>query len=89
MQAALQGGRGLCEAQGPLGQWWWHYNSLTGRVPEGYSVFSVHQHAMGSMPLFALGEATQCDFTPWIYRGLKWINARMSWVLVWRMILPR
>jgi len=74
MEATLPCGRGLCQAQGPLGQWWWHYDSLTGRVLEGYPVFSVHQHAMGPMALFALGEAAQCDFTPWIYRGLKWIN---------------
>ena len=74
MQMALQLGRGLCEAQGSLGQWWWHYDSLTGRVLEGYPVFSVHQHAMGPMTMFALGEATQTDFTPWIYRGLRWIN---------------
>ena len=75
LQMALQCGRGLCEAQGSLGQWWWHYDSLSGRVLEGYPVFSVHQHAMGPMTLFALGEAAECDFTPWIYRGLKWINA--------------
>jgi hypothetical protein len=76
LQIALQCGRGLCEAQGTLGQWWWHYDSLSGRVLEGYPVFSVHQHAMGPMTLFALGEAAGCDFIPWIYRGLKWINAK-------------
>jgi len=75
LQMALQTGRGLCEAQGSLGQWWWHYDSLTGRVLEGYPVFSVHQHAMGPMTLFALGEAAQVDFTPWIERGLQWINS--------------
>ena len=75
LQLALQCGRGLCEAQGSLGQWWWHYDSLSGRVLEGYPVFSVHQHAMGPMTMFALGEAAQCDFSPWIYRGLNWINA--------------
>jgi len=75
LQMALQCGRGLCAAQGSLGQWWWHYDSLGGGVLEGYPVFSVHQHAMGPMTLFALGEAAQCDFTPWIYRGLKWINS--------------
>lgn len=74
LRLALQCGRGLCEAQGSLGQWWWHYDSLSGRVLEGYPVFSVHQHAMGPMTMFALGEAAQCDFTPWIYRGLNWIN---------------
>jgi len=75
LQMAVQCGRGLCDAQGSLGQWWWHYDSLSGRVVEGYPVFSVHQHAMGPMTMFALGEAAQCDFTPWIDRGLKWINA--------------
>jgi hypothetical protein len=75
LQMALQTGRGLCDAQGSLGQWWWHYDSSSGRVLEGYPVFSVHQHAMGPMTLFALGEAAQCDFTPWIYRGLQWINS--------------
>jgi hypothetical protein len=75
LHMALQCARGLCEAQGPQGQWWWHYDSLNGRVLEGYPVFSVHQHAMGPMTLFALGETAQCDFTPWIYRGLKWINS--------------
>jgi hypothetical protein len=76
LQLALQCGRGLCEAQGSLGQWWWHYDSLSGRVLEGYPVFSVHQHAMGPMTLFALGEAADCDFAPWIYRGLQWINVK-------------
>jgi hypothetical protein len=76
MEAALECGRGICREQGSLGQWWWHYDSLRGRVLEGYPVFSVHQHAMGPMVLFALGEATQTDFTPWIYRGLKWIQAQ-------------
>lgn len=75
LRMALQSGRGLCDAQGSLGQWWWHYDCLTGRVYEGYPVFSVHQHAMGPMTLFALGEAAKCDFTPWIYRGLKWISS--------------
>ena len=60
--------------QGSLGQWWWHYDSVKGRVLEGYPVFSVHQHAMGPMTMFALGEAAREDFSPWIYRGLKWIN---------------
>ena len=46
LQRALDCGRAICEAQGPLGQWWWHYEFETGRVFEGYPVFSVHQHGM-------------------------------------------
>lgn len=64
----------LCEAQGPLGQWWWHYDAEGGRVVEGYPVFSVHQHAMGPMTLFAVGDLLHHDFSPWIYKGLEWIN---------------
>ena len=74
VQQALRCAHGLCQAQGALGQWWWHYDSLRGRVFEGYPVFSVHQHGMGPMTLFALGEATNTDFTFWIYRGLAWIH---------------
>jgi hypothetical protein len=64
----------ICEVQGSLGQWWWHYDSSTGRVAGRLPVFSVHQHAMGPMALLALGEVTQSDFTPWIYKGLQWIR---------------
>jgi hypothetical protein len=73
---ALSCARAICAAQGALGQWWWHYDSLGGEVVEGYPVFSVHQHAMGPMALFALGEATAEDFIPWIYRGLQWVNGK-------------
>ena len=66
----------ICEAQGPLGQWWWHYDSRSGRVFEEYPVFSVHQHGMAPMTLFALSKATETNFDPWIYKGLDWINRR-------------
>ena len=64
----------ICEAQGSQGQWWWHYNSSNGQIAETYPVFSVHQHAMGPMALLALGEAIQSDFSPWINKGLQWID---------------
>lgn len=92
---AMKCARAICDAQGPLGQWWWHYNSVEGQVVDGYPVFSVHQHAMGPMALFALGEAIQQDFRPWIYKGLKWINSQnelsfdmedASAKLIWRCI---
>jgi hypothetical protein len=47
-------GARLVAAQGPLGQWWWHHNARTGRVAEGYPVYSVHQHSMAPMALRAL-----------------------------------
>jgi hypothetical protein len=60
-------------AQGVLGQWWWHYNSRTGRVLQRYPVYSVHQHGMAPMALFALSEATQMEFSEPIYKGLRWV----------------
>jgi len=72
---ALDCARGLCNAQGPLGQWWWHYDASSGRVVQEYPVFSVHQHGMCPMTLFALGDVLQVDFGPWIYKGLRWINS--------------
>jgi hypothetical protein len=73
---AIQCARAICDVQGRLGQWWWHYDSTGGQVVDGYPVFSVHQHAMGPMTLFALGEVTQQDFRPWIYKGLQWVNSQ-------------
>lgn len=73
-KSALDCALNLCEAQGSLGQWWWHYDSSNGRVAERFPVFSVHQHAMAPMTLYALGEAVQSDFSPWIYKGLQWID---------------
>lgn len=74
LERALDCALTICEVQGPLGQWWWHYDSSTGRVAERLPVFSVHQHAMGPMALLALGQAIESDFTPWIYKGLQWIR---------------
>jgi hypothetical protein len=93
-QEASACARAICEAQGPLGQWCWHYNSTNGRLVAGYPVFSVHQHAMGPMALFALQETTGVDFGPWIYKGLEWIAANELHVdmqdraenVIWRCI---
>lgn len=63
----------LCESQGPLGQWWWHYDAATGKVLGRYPVYSVHQDAMAPMALLTIGKAVDSDFWPWIYKGLNWI----------------
>jgi hypothetical protein len=76
LRSARECALAICEAQGPLGQWWWHYDSRSGRVFEGYPVFSVHQHGMAPMSLFALGKASGANFDPWIYKGLDWIDRR-------------
>ena len=89
----------LCEAQGPLGQWWWLYDSQAGRVAAKYPVYSVHQDAMAPLALSALGESTERDYTPYIFKGLAWIYGRnelnrnlceTSTNIVWRSIdLPK
>ena len=90
-------GQGICRVQGPLGQWWWHYDSRVGRVASMYPVFSVHQEAMGPMALFPLGEATGQDFREPIYKGLQWIGTKnelgreirdFERNLVWRCVRP-
>jgi hypothetical protein len=83
----------MCRLQGPLGQWWWHYNSLDGSVVERYPVYSVHQHGMGPMALHAV-QAT-VEFQSYINKGLEWIDGsnelgrdmkHPSASLVWRSI---
>jgi len=73
-ERALDAALTLCELQGPHGQWWWHYDATTGKVLGQYPVYSVHQYGIAPMALLALGEETQSDFTPWIYKGLRWIH---------------
>jgi hypothetical protein len=65
----------ICELQGGAGQWWWHYDARTGRVVEGYPVYSVHQHAMAPTALFDLADAGGTDFGGAIRRGLSWMDA--------------
>jgi hypothetical protein len=98
LDAALDCGSALCNAQGDLGQWWWLYDSNTGRISSRYPVYSVHQQGMAPMGLFALAEASHQNFDPYIEKGLRWIygsnelNADMRDLgnhLVWRCILPK
>jgi hypothetical protein len=63
----------ICSAQGAGGQWWWHYDSRTGAVVEGYPVYSVHQHAMGPMALLDLADAGGDAHLDAIRRGLRWM----------------
>ncbi len=64
----------MCELQGAMGEWSWHYDSANGKVLSRYPVFSVHQHAMAPMMLLAAAEAASCDFSEAIYKGLAWIS---------------
>jgi len=95
---ALECATAVCGAQGESGQWWWLYDARSGRVSSRYPVYSVHQHGMAPMGLFAVEEATGQCFKPFIYKGLCWIygtnelNIDMrngTENLIWRCILPR
>jgi hypothetical protein len=64
----------IVSAQGAGGQWWWHYDSRSGAVVEGYPVYSVHQHAMGPMALLDLADAGGDGHLDAIRRGLHWLT---------------
>ena len=74
LRAADRCAERIVELQGPAGQWWWHYDSRTGDVVEGFPVYSVHQHAMAPMALFDLYEAGGRDHRDAVVRGLRWIQ---------------
>ena len=63
----------ICELQGPLGQWLWHYDVPRNRVCEAYPVFSVHQHGMAPMALLAADAVTGKDHSKEIAKGVQWI----------------
>jgi len=71
---ALRCATAICRLQGSQGQWWWHYDSVTGQVVGHYPVYSVHQHGMAPMALLALEETSGADFHPHINNGLRWIR---------------
>ncbi len=92
---ALDCANAICEVQGDLGQWWWLYESQSGRVSSKYNVYSVHQQGMAPMALFAAEEATGHNFDGPIYKGLRWIYGAnelgedmrdVSQNLIWRCI---
>jgi hypothetical protein len=72
-ERALRVGRLLVDAQGSLGQWWWFYSTHSGRVLEGYPVYSVHQDAMAFMALLPLQELGHGSFAGPLSLGLRWL----------------
>jgi hypothetical protein len=95
---ALECATAICDAQGSSGQWWWLYDSRSGRVSSRYPVYSVHQHGMAPMGLLAVEGATGQNFTRFIDKGLRWIYGAnelgvdmrdSAQNLIWRCVLPR
>jgi hypothetical protein len=73
LRSALSCTHALCRLQGPMGQWWWHYNARRGSVVSRYPVYSVHQDGMAPMALLTATEASGVSFADSIERGLNWI----------------
>lgn len=63
----------ICRYQGPMGQWWWHYDVVGAKVCEEYPVFSVHQDAMAPMAIRASDRVNHQDHSNHIESGLRWI----------------
>jgi hypothetical protein len=63
----------ILAAQGPLGQWAWHYDVRTGAVVDRYPVYAVHQHGMGPMALRAVTDATGRRFDEALERSMAWV----------------
>lgn len=76
LDAALRCAGAICREQGGAGQWWWHYDTRTGEVIEGYPVYAVHQDSMAPMALFALHEAVGEErHRDSLRRGLTWLTS--------------
>jgi len=67
----------MCAGQGPAGQWWWHFDTRTGRRVEKYPVYAVHQDAMGPMALFSLAQVVGASrvFDEAVERSLAWLES--------------
>jgi hypothetical protein len=63
----------VLRAQGPLGQWAWHYNVRTGAVVDRYPVYAVHQHGMGPMALLAVADATDRSYDDALEKSVAWV----------------
>jgi len=73
LEMAQSCGDHMCEMQGDSGQWWWHFDTRTGRIIERYPVYSVHQDSMAPMALLALEKACGKSYFKSIEKGLSWL----------------
>lgn len=69
--------------QGDKGQWWWHYDAVTGHVAQPYPVYSVHQHGMAPMSLMALMHASGANYEPALEESRAWLRNNELNVDMW------
>ena len=98
LNTALECGKCICRHQGIKGQWWWHYNSISGKIAGRYPVYSVHQDSMAALALFQLGKSSGMDIRQPVFKGLEWIFGNnepgynmidTSYNLIWRCIYQK
>ncbi len=75
LPAACRCADSLLARQGPLHQWWWHYEPESGAVSRHYPVYAVHQHGMAPMAFLALASAGSHAYRRHVWPGLQWISA--------------
>lgn len=86
----------IVELQGPLGQWPWQYDVRRGCLASFFPVYSVHQHGMAPMALFALAAAGGKDHRDAVERSVAWISDNEAGVsmldehsgTIWRDVAP-
>lgn len=72
IEFAAQAVEKICQYQGELGQWWWHYDVTHKRICEEYPVFSVHQDSMAPMAILVNDRAGKQDHSDKIELGMRW-----------------
>ncbi|GBD89443.1 hypothetical protein BMS3Abin04_00148 [bacterium BMS3Abin04] len=78
LMVAKECGETIVKHQGEQGQWWWHYDSLTGKILSKYPVYSVHQDSMAKLALSMLGKAINRNFSEEILKGARWMDGDNS-----------
>jgi hypothetical protein len=73
LAAALSCANAICELQGDEGEWWFLYDTRTGRVANRYPLFTWQQDGTAPVGLQALAEVTGQCFHEHTYKGLAWI----------------
>lgn len=73
LESARRCADAICGTQGPMGQWWWHFDAERGRVAQRCPVYAVHQEGMAPMALFAVQQATGVSYRKAVYAGLEWL----------------
>jgi hypothetical protein len=75
LETAVEAAGHLALQQGPLGQWWWHYDARDGRVAQAYPVYSVHQYGMAPMAFISLARAGGPASEDLIARSRRWVDS--------------